>query len=178
MIFHIDCTPKTPASPVACETTDSSGARGVLTWRWCSNSPINYEPGVRFACPCVPLLEDIGVPPPSLPPLSPSPLPGVCLWHRLSSLRRVCASPCVCVWRAPSLPPSPSASRLHLLQSLTNTHLSPSLFLLFSHCLPISTHQKLFFLSFFLSCWWSQRTPRTMESGGEMGQSVVVTLEY
>lgn len=104
-------------------------------------------------------------------PLSPSPLPGVCLW-------RVRVTVCLCVACAVAAAAAaafflclPSASAAEPDQ---HTSLAFSLSL-FSQCLPISTHQNLFF-SFFLM--GSAHTYRTMESGGDMGQSVVVTLEY
>ena len=100
------------------------------------------------------------LPPSSSHPLPPSisPLPGVCLWHRLSSPLRVCVCVCVCVRacvRALLWPPPPPCASLSASAAELSQHASPlcslslSLCTCFSHYLHISAHHNLF-LSFLL----------------------------
>lgn len=83
---------------------------------------------------------------------------------------------CVCVGRALLLlPPPPSASYLHLLQRLANTHLSLSCFP--SAYLFLPTRIFPFLLFFIADEAVSAHLLRT-SPGGELGHSPVDTLEY
>lgn len=183
--LHLASVHLTLLSLINCKGKDSSTAYGSIKFRQFSNSPINYEPGVWFVCACVPLLKDIRVAPAtssssSSHPLRPRRSLG-CVYGIASPLHAACARVLVCVWRALLLrPPPPSASYLHLLQSLANTHLSLSLsqlvFPLHTYFYPLES-----FFSFCSSLLMKQSADthdRGVWEGGEKGQSLVVTLEY
>lgn len=96
---------------------------------------LNYEPGVWFACSCVPLVEDIGVAPPSSSshPFPPSLHRSLgCVYGSASPLSLPCvcgARRCCCRRRLLPLPPICICCR-----ALANTHLCclvfPAIFLL------------------------------------------------
>lgn len=96
---------------------------------------LNYEPGVWFACSCVPLVEDIGVAPPSSSshPFPPSLHRSLgCVYGSASPLSLPCvcgARRCCCRRRLLPLPPICICCR-----ALANTHLCSVLFFPLSFC--------------------------------------------